>query len=71
MDSSDNVYVTEQNNHRVQKFTDERRLRFQPGSDGSDEGQFHWPHDIAVDGDGYIFVADSGNHRIQKFAPKQ
>ena len=37
------------------------------GSNGSGDGQFVTPRNLAVGPDGSIFVADSGNHRIQVF----
>ena len=37
------------------------------GSNGSGDGQFVTPRDVAVGPDGLIYVADSGNHRIQVF----
>ena len=37
------------------------------GGYGSEEGQFNYPSDIAVDGSGYVYVADAFNNRIQKF----
>lgn len=40
------------------------------GSNGSGEGQFIAPRDLAIGPDGSIYVADSGNHRIQLFDPE-
>ena len=37
------------------------------GSNGSSEGQFVTPRNLAVGPDGSIYVTDSGNHRIQVF----
>uniref|UniRef100_A0A1X7UW25 RING-type domain-containing protein n=2 Tax=Amphimedon queenslandica TaxID=400682 RepID=A0A1X7UW25_AMPQE len=36
--------------------------------EGSANGQFQSPHDLAVDSRGLVYVADYGNHRIQKFS---
>ena len=37
------------------------------GIQGSSDGQFVYPHGIAIDSSGNVYVADSGNSRIQKF----
>ena len=37
------------------------------GSYGSEDGQFYYPNDVAVDSSGNVYVADSSNNRIQKF----
>lgn len=37
------------------------------GSQGSGDGQFESPQDIAVDKDGNVYVTDSMNNRVQKF----
>jgi uncharacterized protein (TIGR03663 family) len=37
------------------------------GEPGALEGQFSFPKDLAVDGDGNVYVVDSQNNRIEKF----
>jgi sugar lactone lactonase YvrE len=61
------VYVTEVNNHRVQKFNSTGGHLMTFGSNGSAAGQFKSPQGIVVNAAGDIFVADGLNHRIQKF----
>jgi len=39
------------------------------GGLGTDEGQFHSPTGMSVDGSGNILVADTGNGRVEKFSP--
>jgi len=73
IDSVGNVYIAETEAHRVTKWTMSGTTitsidRW--GSMGSGDGQFRYPHGIAVGVDGgveYVFVLDSGNHRVQKF----
>ncbi len=68
MDSDDNVYVVDQNNHRVQKFTSDGKLITRWGEHGSGEGQFNMPWGICLDSQGNVYVADWRNDRIQKFS---
>ena len=39
------------------------------GSEGSANGQFHNPCDIAIDSQGLVFITDVKSHRIQIFSP--
>jgi len=83
VDSAGNIYVTDSGieiqfgesdpedmgNQWVQKFSPSGDLIAQWGSSGSEDGQFIFALDIAVDGAGNVFVADTYNNRIQKFSP--
>jgi DNA-binding beta-propeller fold protein YncE len=73
IDPSGNVYVVDQNNYRIQKFTADGKFITKWGSKGSDNGQFNSPLEgpsgIAIDskiGNVYVTI---GNDRIQVFAP--
>jgi len=37
------------------------------GTQGSGEGQFNRPRNLAIGPDGFIYVVDTDNHRVQKF----
>ena len=68
-DPSDNFYVVQSANDRIQKFDSNGGFligTFAFGGDGSAEGQFINPHGIAVDMNN-VYVSDAGNHRVQKF----
>ncbi|MCE9520197.1 MAG: peptidyl-alpha-hydroxyglycine alpha-amidating lyase family protein [Verrucomicrobia bacterium] len=41
------------------------------GSFGNYDGQFFWPHDIAVGRDGSVYVVDITGMRVQKFLPRK
>ena len=66
-DSTGNIYVVENTNNRVQKFTSSGVFQLTFGSYGSGDGQFNTPFAIAVDNSDNIYVTDRYNHRIQKF----
>lgn len=67
VDDSGNVYVTEFDNHRVQKFDAAGRFLTQWGGYGDGDGQFKYPSGIAI-GNGIVYVVDYGNARVQMFA---
>ncbi|HEX7256927.1 MAG TPA: 6-bladed beta-propeller [Nitrososphaeraceae archaeon] len=66
-DSEDNIYVTDTNNHRIQKFTSDGEFITKWGTEGNGDGEFSSPEGIDVDSLGNVYVADTGNSRIQKF----
>jgi trimeric autotransporter adhesin len=67
VDSSDNIYVLDCENHRIQKFNSTGGYITQWGSSGSGNGQFSNPYCVAVDSSGNVYVSDTYNSRIQKF----
>ncbi len=68
VDASGNVYVTDNGNNRVQKFSGSGAYLSQWGTLGTGSGQFDNPLGIAVDAYDNIYVADGNNNRIQKFS---
>jgi DNA-binding beta-propeller fold protein YncE len=67
LDSSNNVYVADRGNDRVEKFDRDGNYLTQWGSFGTNNGQFEAPFGIAVDSSNNVYVADAGNYRIEKF----
>ena len=67
VDASDNVYLTDPENHRVLKYTNDGKLLAVLGKPGTDLSSFNLPTGIAVDAQGGVVVADSGNNRIMRF----
>jgi RHS repeat-associated protein len=65
--SSNNVYIADTQNNRIQEFSNTGNFITQWGTFGSGNGQFLSPEGIAVDSSGNVYVADAGNNRIQKF----
>ena len=67
LDTSGQVYVTDTNNNRVQKFDSNGNFVGQWGSQGSGNGQFNNPTGIAVDQTNKVYIADTSNYRLQQF----
>ena len=63
------VCIADNGNHRIQVLNPDLTFSRSFGSEGSANGQFQYPRDIAIDSQGLVYVADTGNHRIQKFSP--
>lgn len=68
-DASNNVYVADTYNHRIQKFASNGAYITQWGGEGTGQGQMKYPMGVAVAPNGNIMVADSGNNRFQEFTP--
>lgn len=58
--SSGNVFVADQGDHRVEKFSPQGSLLASWGTDAPGPLHFDGPQAVAVDRDGNIYVADSG-----------
>ncbi len=70
IDSSGNVYVADQNSHRVQKCTPSYTCTTFAGTNGSSGLQFdrfNNPYGVAVDSANRVYVVDSSNYRVQVF----
>ena len=67
--STQQVYVTDRDNHRVQVLNSDLTFSRMFGSYGDEQGQFNKPVDVDVDIEGFVYVTDSGNNRVQKLTP--
>ena len=66
-DRDGNVYVTDSENQRVQKFTADGEFLLQWGEAGTGQGQFQKPAGIAVDQENRVYVTDYMNDTVQTF----
>lgn len=68
VDSSDNLYVADSGNHRIQKFSRSGEFLASVGQEGTKISQFKNPLGVCIDViTRKLFVTDTGNHRIQVF----
>ena len=73
VDRAGSLYVSDNNNHRVQKFpagsTNGTNAVTIAGGNGSGSGanQLNGPQGLFVDNSGNVFIADYGNNRVQMF----
>ena len=61
------VYVVNNSVHCVHILNSDLTFSSKFGSEGSGDGQFNHPWDIASDSTGCVYVADYLNHRVQVF----
>ena len=61
------IYVAENTNNHVQKFTTSGEYISTFGSYGSGDGQLYSPRGICIDPDGKIYVSELSNNRISVF----
>jgi DNA-binding beta-propeller fold protein YncE len=61
-----NIWVADQNNHRIQVFTTTGAWLATYGGHGTALGQFSSPRALTVAANGDVYVADTGNNRIQR-----
>lgn len=67
LDNVGNVYVTDQDNHKVLVFNRQGNLIRTIGTFGSTDGQFNQPYGVATDSQNAVYISEIGNHRISKF----
>ncbi len=75
VDSEGNLYVADQNNHKIRMITPEGVVSTLAGSGAGytdatgTNAKFQYPRAVAVDSAGNLYVADQNNHKIRKIAP--
>ncbi len=63
------VYVADNGAHCVHILNSDLTFSSKFGSNGSGDGQFLSPWNVACDRSGCVYVADFGNNRVQVFTP--
>lgn len=63
-DAVGNIYILSYSSSAVLKYAPDGRLLTRFGSEGEEKGQFRYPQDIAVDGQGRIYVSDSDGIKV-------
>jgi len=61
------IYVSDEWNHRIQKFDRDGNFISKWGKEGTEDGEYYGPGGIAVGFDGFLYVGDIGNNRIQRY----
>ncbi len=62
-----NIFVADQYNQRIQKFSAQGTYLTQWGTAGTGDGQFNAPVGVAVGPSGVVYVTDYANNRVQQF----
>ena len=65
-----NLWVVDENNKRLEQFSQSGEFIGSFGSAGTGNGQFSRPTDVAIDAKGNLWVTDAGSNRIQTFNEK-
>lgn len=65
--SSNNIWVADSGNYRIQRYNSDTDTWEVYGSEGDAVGELNLPYDIELDSTGGVYVADHHNSRIQKF----
>ena len=66
-DASGKIYVADNFNHRIVKYSESGVFERSFGSSGSEPGKLSNPFGIVASSNGNLYVSDYGNHRISIF----
>jgi sugar lactone lactonase YvrE/transcriptional regulator with XRE-family HTH domain len=69
VDPHGTVYIADEQNNRLDRFTRNGKPLASIGSRGVNPGQFYHPQGVTFDVQGNIYVADAYNNRVQKLSP--
>jgi DNA-binding beta-propeller fold protein YncE len=69
MDRGGNIYVLDQGNDRIQKFSPEGNYLATIGRRGQGPGEYEGPSCFDIDPEGYLYVFEASSRRIQVLTP--
>ena len=69
-DSSDNIYILDEGNNRIQKLSPEGKYLATIGRHGQGPGEFQSPFSLDIDSKGYLYVSEGASRRIQILTPE-
>ena len=72
VDSNLTMYITDTNNHRIQKWTFGASSGVTVAGNstaGNTDADLNRPSSVIVDSRGYMYIGDASNNRIQRWAP--
>jgi DNA-binding beta-propeller fold protein YncE len=69
IDSSNNIYVSDSDNNRIQVFNNNGTYITQFGNTGAAEGLIEDPIGIALDSQGTVYVADGRDADVHVYYP--
>lgn len=64
------LYVADTGAHQIKAFDGAGRLVRTIGRRGAGDGEFNFPLDLGLDGEGNLYVLDSMNARVKVFSPE-
>ncbi|MFC1554547.1 NHL repeat-containing protein [candidate division KSB1 bacterium] len=64
VDKAGNVYIVDQSNHRIQKYSPDGKYISTIGREGEGPGEFIFPNSIDISNDDILYVNDSNNLRV-------
>src|SRR5438093_1841172 len=67
-DASDFVYVADQYNNRIEKFTADGAFVLAWGQYGTAPGSLYHPTGLAIGTNGEVYVVEHQNHRVSRFS---
>ena len=67
LDRQQNLYVTDEHQHRITVFDLAGNFLRQWGEPGTEPGQMRAPSGIAINDDDVVHVVEQGNNRVQRF----